>query len=81
MFLWVVLTVVMLCGASWMQRSATLGAWMMKPPEEGAVDCPTRGMPEVSNKTMCSGKQLSSAIKLMIAALAPVDSATGQVGF
>lgn len=54
---------------------------MMKPPEEGAVDCPTGGMPEVSNKTMCSGKRLSSAIKLMIAALAPVDSATGQVGF
>lgn len=52
-----------------------LGAWMTKPPEEGVVT-PTGGMPEVSNKTMRSGKRLSDAIKLMVAALATVDSAT-----
>ena len=53
---------------------------MMKPPEEGVVT-PTGGKPEVSNKTMRSDKQLSGAIKLMVAALATVDSATGQAGF
>lgn len=52
---------------------------MTKPPEEGVVT-PTGGMPEVSNKTMRSGKQLSGAIKLMVAALATVDSGHGTGG-
>lgn len=52
---------------------------MTKSPEEGVVT-PTGDMPEVNNKTMRSSKQLSGAIKLMVAALATVDSATDRRG-